>query len=54
MPDIFFMIMRLMMLLMKSERNVLETGEGGFLTRALIPGGAIPQSRFPVRTGAVR
>ena len=40
----------------KSKRNVLENRrkEGAILTRALIPGGVTPQSRFPVRTGAVR
>ena len=31
-----------------------QAQEGGCLTRALIPGGVTPQSRFPVRTGAVR
>ena len=55
MPDIFCMIMQPMMLLMKKQEKCTgNRRRRGCLTRALIPGGVTPQSRFPVRTGAVR
>ena len=52
MPDIFCMIMQPMMLLMKKQEkwNWKQAEGRGCLTRALIPGGVTPQSRFPVRT----
>ncbi len=41
----------MMLLMKKREKCTGNRHRKDFLTRALIPGGAIPQNRFPVLTG---